>query len=316
MSNPRERYFNVSQTFELPIEEFNQEWALVDNIWIRFNGNTRMNGDKWISYVCRASKPQKSSERQEGVPSENLRVTFKRPAIDCKARIKVTWLATTDKVRIERMEGTPDHSHLLDISDMRKRSRFIKIAVANEAVKDYNPPMITNVVRKEIEQLYEDSGVKYLKTQEVANTKFKLVGPMNTHLIGEANLRLDIKSANKFLVEKNYRVEKFTAQKSQGFCFANSEQLKNLVHYGWLTLIDSTHNTNKHDWHLFTLYIRDGCGCWNVGGHFFVSRENSETVTAALKTIRTFAPRWSPRYMLLDQSSVEANSIAATFPGL
>ena len=33
---------------------------------------------------------------------------------------------------------------------------------------------------------------------------------------------------------------------SEGFCFANLEQLENLARHGWLTLIDSTHKTNKH----------------------------------------------------------------------
>ena len=155
--------------------------------------------------------------------------------------------------------------------------------------------MIVNVIQKEITQLYESSGVKYLKTKKVANIKHKLVGPMNTHLIGEAKLEADVQNSNEFLDKNKYRVERFVIRKScQGFCFANSQQLENLAHYGWLTLIDSTHKTNKHNWRLFTLYIRDGCGCWNVGGHFFVSKENAETVTAALKIIQTFALRWSP----------------------
>ena len=150
--------------------------------------------------------------------------------------------------------------------------------------------MIANAVRKGIERRYENSGVKYLKTQEVFNIKRKLIGSTNSHLVSEAVLEADIQNAIKFLVEKNYRVEEFILQKSQGFCFATSEQSKNLEHYGWLTLIDSTHNTNKHDWRLFTLYVRDSYGCWNVGVHFFVNKEKGETVTAALKTIRKFAP--------------------------
>ena len=36
----------------------------------------------------------------------------------------------------------------------------------------------------------------------------------------------------------------------------------------------------------------------------------------ALKIVRKFERRWSPRYMLVDQSSIEAISIQAAFPGL
>ena len=80
--------------------------------------------------------------------------------------------------------------------------------------------------------------------------------------------------------------------------------------------MDSTHKTNKHDWRLFTLYIRDGYGCLDVGAHFFVSNEDSETIAQALRIVRNQCPRWTPRYFLLDQSSTEANSIRQVFPGL
>ncbi len=83
-----------------------------------------------------------------------------------------------------------------------------------------------------------------------------------------------------------------------------------------LTLIDSTHKTNRYDWRLFTLYIRDGFGCWDVGAHFFVSGEDGDSVGMALKIVRQFERRWIPRYILADQSSVEANSIQLAFPGL
>jgi hypothetical protein len=83
-----------------------------------------------------------------------------------------------------------------------------------------------------------------------------------------------------------------------------------------LTLIDSTHKTNRYDWRLFTLYIRDTFGCWDVGAHFLVSNEDCDTISKALKIIRDSYCRWSPRYILSDQSSIEAKSIKKTFPGM
>ena len=77
MSDFRDRYFNVKEPLELSVEEFNEEWAHVDSIWTRLNGNKRQNGDEWKSYVCRLSKPQILSGRKEGVLSENLRTTWK-----------------------------------------------------------------------------------------------------------------------------------------------------------------------------------------------------------------------------------------------
>ncbi|RHZ86839.1 hypothetical protein Glove_43g6 [Diversispora epigaea] len=93
---------------------------------------------------------------------------------------------------------------------------------------------------------------------------------------------------NMDLGTKGYQVKLYTTQSTRGFVFARLKQLEKLQKYGWLTLIDSTHKTNRYDWRLFTLYIRDGYGCWDIGGHFFVT----------------------------DQSSIEAKSIVMAFPGL
>jgi hypothetical protein len=113
-------------------------------------------------------------------------------------------------------------------------------------------------------------------------------------------------------------VERFQIlhRSSHGFAFARPNQLEKLRRFGWLTLIDSTHKTNKYDWRLFTLYVRDNHSSWDVGAHFFVSNEDSDTVAEALKIIRRFVCSWEPRYFLSDQSNVEANGIAIAFPGL
>src|SRR5438132_1583096 len=86
---------------------------------------------------------------------------------------------------------------------------------------------------------------------------------------------------------------------TEGIVFIHPTQLEKLQRHGWLTLIDSTHKTNKHGWRLFTLYICDGYGCWNIGAHFFVSKEDSDTIAEALKIIRTKCCRWTPRYALI-----------------
>src|SRR3954454_16758957 len=107
-----------------------------------------------------------------------------------------------------------------------------------------------------------------------------------------------------FLIEKGYRVESYHISrqfiKSKGIVFAHPKQLKKLQRHEWLTLIDSTHKTNKYDWRLFTLYVRDTYGCWDVGAHFFVSNEDCDTVSEALKIIRRYC-HWILRYILSDQ---------------
>ncbi|RHZ87037.1 hypothetical protein Glove_41g138 [Diversispora epigaea] len=67
---------------------------------------------------------------------------------------------------------------------------------------------------------------------------------------------------------------------------------------------------------VYLLYIFGTDGCWDVGAHFFVSSEDSDTISEALKIVRRFALHWKPRYFLQDQSNVEENSIKLAFPGL
>ncbi|CAG8733882.1 14597_t:CDS:2, partial [Cetraspora pellucida] len=209
----------------LSTEDFNKQWALVNNFWTKYNSYILNNGDERKTFVCRLSKPHESSGRKENVLSEKLRITWKNPAINCEARIRITWLAASNMVRIERVSGTSDHSHSMKENNMRKRSKFIKDMIGNEAIKDYKLSTIADVIRKEASKLCEDSGIKYLKTKKVANIKQKLVEPMNSHLVGDANLKPDILNTIKFLIENNYQVESFQKQGSlehlQGLCFAN-----------------------------------------------------------------------------------------------
>ena len=116
---------------------------------------------------------------------------------------------------------------------------------------------------------------------------------MTTHLLGSASIASDIEDAVQFLRKQGYQIDRFgvSRRSSDGIVFAHSAQLEKLWQYGYLTLIDSTHKTNRYDWRLFTLYIRDGFGCWDVGAHFLASGEDGETVGAALKIVRQFERR-------------------------
>ena len=64
------------------------------------------------------------------------------------------------------------------------------------------------------------------------------------------------------------------------------------------------------------MYIRNHYEYWNVGTHFFISNEDSNTVAEGLRIVRQFANHWNPRYFLSDQSNIESNSIKAAFSGL
>ncbi|GBC28737.2 riboflavin-specific deaminase [Rhizophagus irregularis DAOM 181602=DAOM 197198] len=285
----RNLLFNVEQPLELSIEEFDKEWwPLVSNIWTNFSHKNNVNGNLWEVFICRFNKPKKSSTRKEEISQEKRRVTKIRSANLCFAKIKVYRYASEQKVLIERFKDSPDHSHTLEESEKLKRSQTVQNLVMQEAIKNYRPPEIVNAVKEyATEKLDLGESVKELRRKEVTNIKYKV----------------------QYLVEY-YEISHLS---TYGFVFMHPKQLKNLEQHGWLTLIDSTHKTNRYDCRLFTLYIRDYYGCWNV---VFVSKEDSVTIAEGLKIVRRFARHWSPRYFLSDQSNIESNSIRMAFPGL
>ncbi|PKC51842.1 hypothetical protein RhiirA1_482862, partial [Rhizophagus irregularis] len=98
---------------------------------------------------------------------------------------------------------------------------------------------------------------------EVTNIKYKVRGPLDTHLVGDPKRKLDIREAISFLKNRGYLVERYEIPdlSTYGFIFMHPNHLKNLEQHGWLSLIDSTHKTNRYDYRLFTLYIRNSYGC-------------------------------------------------------
>ncbi|CAG8502496.1 6013_t:CDS:2, partial [Scutellospora calospora] len=262
----------------------------------QFNYKIHNNGNSWKVYTCRLTKHNESSTRKEGIPSEKRRKTKVRPADQCSAKIKVFHLVTDQVVWVEQYSNSPDHAHTLEDSEKLKRSKAVRVLVEREAVKNYLSPAITSAIKEYATvNLGLGKSIKELRCKEVANIKYKVRESQNAPLISNSQLIVD---------------------HTWGFVFAYKNQLEKLQHFGWLTLLDSTHKTNRHDWRLFSLYIRDGHGCWNISAYFFVSKEDSSTVAEALKIIKRLGCNWKLRYFLIDQSSIESNAITLAFPGL
>ncbi|RHZ57021.1 hypothetical protein Glove_395g66 [Diversispora epigaea] len=262
-SQKRTLLFNINQPLELSMQKFDDDWwPLVSNVWTGFNLKKKANGDSSQTYTCRFTKIRESSTRKEGIPSNKWRKTKIRLSNLCFAKIKVSRFVMEKKVRVERFKDSPNHTHPLEDSDRLKCPQVIRNLVEQEAIKNYRPPAILSAVKEYVtEKMDLSASVKELRTKEVVNIKYKIRGSLDTYLIGDPERELDIRD----------------------FAFINQIQIENLEKYGWLTLIDSTHKTNR--------------------AHFFVSNEDSDTIAEALMIIRRFA-------------NIEANSIKLAFPGL
>lgn len=52
--------------------------------------------------------------------------------------------------------------------------------------------------------------------------------------------------------------------------------------------MDSTHQTNKLSWLLYTLMVRDEYGSWIPGAHMMTAREDSDIVAIGLRQVSIF----------------------------
>ncbi len=141
----------------------------------------------------------------------------------------------------------------------------------------------------------------------------------NAKRVGNSDLLLDLQDASEYLRSVGYSVERISSESvlgNEGLFFATTYQFETLEMCSWLTMMDSTHCTNRYGWKWFTLYARDHCMSWNVGGHFLVSNEDSDIVSSGLKVVRKHAPKWKLRYFLTDDSNIKQNAITAAFPRL
>ncbi|PKY48699.1 hypothetical protein RhiirA4_464361 [Rhizophagus irregularis] len=277
------------------MEDFNDKWwPLISNIWTKWDSYEYVNGDIRKTFACRFMKHRESSTRQkENIPNEKCRITKIRPSDICSAMIKISWMASLNVVQVKRYKNSPNYTYSLLEVDRIKRPKAIRSLVEIEAAKNYSPPAITSAV-KEYATLELGLGecARELKRKEVANIKYKIREPTETHLIGNKDLRLDISESISYLTEQGYLIESYCVSKrsTKGIVFAHPDQLKKLERHGWLTLMDSTHKTNRN--------------------------EDADTVAEALIIIRNKYCRWSPRYILSDHSNIEAKSIAKSFPGI
>jgi hypothetical protein len=119
-----------------------------------------------------------------------------------------------------------------------------------EAVKNYLPLAITAAVKEYATiELGLGASAQELKRKEVINIKYKVREPIEVHLVGNSDLKLDISQSVSYLKDQGYQIETYRIpqRSTKGIVFAHPDQLEKLENHRWLTLIDSTHKINRYD---------------------------------------------------------------------
>ena len=74
---------------------------------------------KLLSAVYEA--PRINARQKQNIPDEKRRITKIRQPGLCLAKIKVSWVASLNIVRVERYKDSPNHTHTLLEVDRIKR---------------------------------------------------------------------------------------------------------------------------------------------------------------------------------------------------
>ncbi|KAK3824504.1 MAG: hypothetical protein J3R72DRAFT_17104 [Linnemannia gamsii] len=329
-------------------------WPLISNAWSCNSGPKPTPIGAPLGYIktysCRLSK-QCAPKSKEATPVNKRRARSVRTACECQAAIKITHIHATGVTVVERFNDAPAvHTHSLADVDKVKRPAVIKNLIGKEVLKSSNPQETIASIR----QLAEDSGMgeaaAFVTRSELSNSRRKQRQNELEPLLGDVRLEDEVRAATEFLSKHEYQHLSFGEAQdaaltgvlplfnlnsdttisgsgsssisnnngvdglAQGFVFARSQQLAKLATHGWLTLIGSVESINRHDWKLFTLYVRDRLGCWDSGAHFLVNVVDSSTISQALRLVRQLAPSWQPRYILTDRMPAVIAGIETTYP--
>ena len=153
---------------------------------------------------------ESSTWQKENILNKKCQITKTRPSDICSAIVKVFWIASSNVVQVERYKNSPNHTHSLLEIDRVKQPEVIRNLVEIEAAKNYSPPAITSAIKKYATlELGLGKCARELKRKEVTNIKYKVRGPMETCLIGNSNLKLDISESVSYLKEQGYLIETY-----------------------------------------------------------------------------------------------------------
>jgi len=312
----RLKLFNVEEPLTFSLQEFESKWKEVDNVWVQFGTTKTLKSDShgWTkTYDCRFRKRKTSSARSQDIPVEKQRKTSAREANLCEAQITVTLKNGVVTVRKTYVTG-PNHTHDLKASDIIKKPSEVVQFIEAEATKGYRAPAIKGAAADHFSE--RQIGVEFLQLENVLYRQHKVRGGLNAPYVGAVNIVDDLRESLEWLKSKAYLVEGFEEPEYRGFAFATEDNLDILRKSGHFAIMDSTHKTNKHNWKLYTVLVRDAFGTWLPGGHFFVTGEEQNIVGKGLLILKRWARSWTPRYFLIDLSSIEENAVNIAFPGI
>ena len=325
-ADERSKYYDIPNETEISIEELDRIWPHISNWWIQWNvyepKDHKRKGDYvWSrTYKCRLNPNRKSSgpkSAEEGQVIKRRNRSQKKADFECQAQLKIIKNfkgdGTLEKVTIQT---TKSHSHDMEVIDHQKITPAVREMIAHDIRKQYQNSHIA-LAMKNMDGTLSTGAI--VNSKYVANVRKTVQGQKtnpNVALPEQDNvLRKELDLAIGFLQNNGGYVYGTTTKNGDinSLVFSKKELVGILHKYGALVQMDITHTINKYSWNLLTIYFRDQHGVWLPGGHALLADMDGPAIASALKLLRTFNPRWEPRYFIIDTSNAEHNAIDEAF---
>lgn len=247
--------FDENEPLTLSLQQWEQYWPFFSNIWTRHRPpyNPKRKQTVRTYWDCRFHKEQAYKSLNTG-----SRKKVVRDEIGCGAKlIEVHDLLSS--CRTFTMTGS--HNHSIKELDMTKLNDGIQSWVDTQLLQGFSATAIEKVARGKGKDPFacknlEDAGGHDLSVKSIHNAsqRLNIRVPISRNAIGKVSIESQAREAFEWL--QNHKEEWYSAyldtsyrgESSPGLVFARKRTIGILRMRGVLTLMDSTHNTNKGEW--------------------------------------------------------------------
>lgn len=253
----RQRLFecNEGETITLSSEQWQLYWPFVTNIWTRHEPPYTPKRKKTVRthWDCRFYKEKADISLGSGQRGKKT-----RKAIGCPAKLTEIHDIVSGG-RKYTMNGR--HNHCLADLDMTKINEAIQLWVKSQLTQGFSAMAIERVAKGKgkdttsVQNLLDAGGCR-LDVKYIINTakQLNLQKSMPRHVTGKVPAENQAREALEWLGERQeewysaYLETMYQGSTSPALVFARKRTIKTLRERGLLTLMDSTHCTNREKW--------------------------------------------------------------------
>jgi hypothetical protein len=246
----------AEKAIEMPVDEFNIYWPYIDHLFVTYKSSRTAKKDGKVTkyYACClfAKNPYKTKVK----PRERQRNQTARKPIGCPFKFRIS-----HEAGIVSLCRTSKELHNHKYRKMKfKNSTATRSILAGEVMKGYRSSDIANNIANpqngNLEAL-QHAGGSHVTSKIVSNAgrAYRYAHPDHRFKGNNSPALQQVEDAICHLEKSKWLVQKHIRGDSTCIVFAHKDGIKYLTCRGHLTLMDSTHNTNKLKWYLSTLMI-------------------------------------------------------------